>query len=170
MPLDNLEAADNFVQVETKLDATIDKVNDIDANITGGTTDQVLKKTDASDYNYEYVNSILPDSGTNNLKVKVVEIGDWDMDADATKSVNHGLTKTTIRAVSALIRGDSDGDRFPLDHMNFSDPTDGNNQGGVGFIGNTQVNLVRLTGGNFDSTSFNSTSYNRGWIYITYEG
>jgi hypothetical protein len=54
MPLTNLEPTDLFDAVETKLDATIDKVNQIDLNIDGGTTGQVLKKSSNTDYDYTW--------------------------------------------------------------------------------------------------------------------
>ncbi len=54
MPLTNLEPSDTFDIVETKLDAAIDKVNQIDDDLTGGTTGQILKKSSNSDYDYEW--------------------------------------------------------------------------------------------------------------------
>ena len=55
MPLTTLTSADTFIVVETKLDAAIDKVNEIDLNITGGTTRQRLEKTSGTDYAYDWV-------------------------------------------------------------------------------------------------------------------
>jgi hypothetical protein len=54
MPLTNLESTDLFPAVETKIDAAIDKVNEIDVNLTGGETGQILKKSSSSDYDYEW--------------------------------------------------------------------------------------------------------------------
>ena len=49
--------------------------------------------------------------------VKVVEIGNWDMDADISVNVAHdfGIKWTTIRAVTVCIRNDTGGtDKFIL--------------------------------------------------------
>ena len=41
-------------------------------------------------------------------------------------------------------------------------------QGGVGQTDATNVVLHRLTGGTYDNTFYDSTSYNRGWVVIEY--
>jgi hypothetical protein len=90
MPLTNLEPTDNLLQVETKIDAAIDKVNEIDANLAGGTTEQVLKKTNGTDYNYAWED--LYSSGT------------WQ---DFT--LNTGYTTDAISAEKLQYRKDSNG-------------------------------------------------------------
>ena len=40
--------------------------------------------------------------------------------------------------------------------------------GGVRNIDGTNVILYRRTGGDFDATDYDATSYNRGWITIWY--
>jgi hypothetical protein len=96
----------------------------------------------------------------------VVEIGDWDMDADSSVPVAHGIADfTKIREITAMIRDDADIARTPL---NAFSSVSGLIGGGVLQAGATTVILDRLTGGGFDSTNFNSTGFNRGWITITY--
>jgi hypothetical protein len=107
-------------------------------------------------------------ASTAGLKYKVIEIGDWDMDAASTKVVAHGLGSDykKIVSVSAIIRHDNDIDYYPINSflgtiMN----------AGVSSISAVNIALVRLasgSGGFFDSTSFDSTSYNRGWVHIVY--
>lgn len=105
------------------------------------------------------------------LKSKIIEIGDWDMDATLRVSVDHGLTATKIRSVTGIIRNDADTERFVIGS--------GGSSGGdmdVHFestIGNglssTDISIFRRVGGPQDAVDFNSTGYNRGWIYIVYE-
>ncbi|WP_420581931.1 hypothetical protein [Reichenbachiella sp.] len=98
------------------------------------------------------------------LLTKVVNIGDWNMDTTATLSVSHGLTLSKIRRVTAIIRADNDANYFQIDSGNAA----GDIQGAVFSISTTTVQLSRTTGGQFDHTDFNSTSFNRGWIVIDY--
>lgn len=105
------------------------------------------------------------------LKTKVVEIGDWNMDATSEVSINHGITNgsSVIRFIYAVIQQDSLGDAFPLD-MKSPVNTNGDKQGGVYSISDTSVTLERLDSGFFDDTGFDSTGgFNRGWITILYE-
>jgi len=105
---------------------------------------------------------------------KTLNIGDWDMDATATVQVAHGLSATewkTIKNIDAIIRNDGDGIYYPIVGggvqgwiVGVSEPTDC-------WIWNfeaTDIYLARKTGGTFDSTQFNATSYNRGFIRFQY--
>lgn len=105
------------------------------------------------------------------VKWTTVEIGDWDMDTNATATVAHGIADyTKIRSVDVLIRPDSGAaaDVRPL--VSYNDST-GVMSGGITGITSTNVVMARLASGLsgvFDSTNFNATSYNRGWIMIGY--
>lgn len=96
---------------------------------------------------------------------KIIEIGDWNMDSTEAVEVAHGLTNSKIRKISVMIRGDNANNVHPLDAW-FS----GVHLGGFFILQSTPtvVSLVRTAGGIFDSESFDSTSYNRGWIVIEY--
>ena len=98
------------------------------------------------------------------IKEKIIEIGDWDMDIGNTnlKSVAHGLTYTSIISVEVFIRNDIDSGRYSIDY----DPSTGS--AGTFSINSTNIVISRAFGGTFDSTSFDSTSYNRGWVIIKY--
>lgn len=98
--------------------------------------------------------------------IKVIEIGDWNMDSTATVTVAHGLTMSDIRFVDVMVRNDANTACYQL--SSDTTPADQNGSGaGVG-VDATNVNLERILGGEFNGTDFNSTSYNRGWISIMY--
>jgi hypothetical protein len=98
------------------------------------------------------------------LNRAIIEIGDWDMDTDSSVSVSHGLTLDKIRAVYGTVRDDNNQYRLP-----FSFAVIGSGLSQIScYVLNTSVILQRSTSGWFDSTSYNSTSYNRGWIIIDY--
>ena len=97
------------------------------------------------------------------LRHKVIDIGDWNMDNTASVSVAHGLTMTKIRGISALIRHD---DGAFID--DFGALLDSETSSSFLNADVTDINLVRATAGRFDSTTYDSTSYNRGWITVQY--
>ncbi len=107
--------------------------------------------------------SIRTDSGgtAEFLKTKVIEIGDWDMDADNFVTVTHGLTKNKIRSVVVIIIPDNDVtyDVWPTTTSTGTDRLS---------ITDTAIGISRAIGGFFDNTSYDSTSFNRGWITILY--
>ncbi len=102
------------------------------------------------------------------IATKVVQIGDWDMDANATTTVAHGIADfKKIRSIAAMIRDDADNLYSNLMIVNFL--TAANTGGNVGSPDATNITLARITGGFFDGTDYNSTGFNRGWLTITYE-
>ena len=111
------------------------------------------------------VNANLNAEQHNGLKVKIINIGDWNMDAVNEVSLSHGVTAANIRNIAVQIICD-DGvgyNTFPLNH-------DPNGTGVEGFFSFSAgyVVLTRIGGGLFDSTAFDSTSFNRGYITIWY--
>lgn len=112
-------------------------------------------------------NPVQTEQGETKIKMKVIEIGDWDLDTDMTVTVTHGLTLSSIRSVSVTIRNDADDTYYTF-------PAGLNNSGDYlevgGFeIDGTNVKISRTSSPVLDSTDYDSTSYNRGWITITYE-
>lgn len=102
-------------------------------------------------------------SSTTRLYRKVIEIGDWNMDSTANLAVTHNITTWKgIRNISIVIRDDND-------TTYYSSNGDGNNEIGVSSFTSTVVNLARKNTGTYDNTSFDSTSYNRGWLLIDFE-
>lgn len=98
------------------------------------------------------------------LNFKVVNIGDWDMDATASVSIAHGVTSSKIRSISVMIRHDTTAEQFPIDFVNV---VSGGINGGYSNDA-TNVILYRVTGGWFDGTDYDATSFNRGFITIAY--
>lgn len=117
-----------------------------------------------------YPNPTLAEARTKSIGVqllqKVVEIGDWNMDSTATVIVSHGIAdRKKIRAIDVIIRDDSDTQYEKLGVATSA----GAVAGSVTDIGATTIDLTRTTSGQFDSTSWDSIAFNRGWITITYE-
>jgi hypothetical protein len=103
--------------------------------------------------------------GILNVRTKVLEIGDWNMDADNNKVVAHGLGTSAhdrILSVRAIIRTDSDatfkGSR-QLDQ-------DGRITVNISLL--SSLTLIRETSGIFDDADYDQVPYNRGWIVIEY--
>lgn len=96
------------------------------------------------------------------LTTKIIPIGDWNMDTNSTRLVNlflYGVDFEKIRAIDVMIRNNTVSILIPLSHS-----------GSVELITSTTITLGRTASGVFDSVDFDSTSFNRGWITITYEG
>jgi len=109
--------------------------------------------------------SVTDQGGGSAIKTKVINIGDWDMDTTANVSVAHGLTVGNIRNITACIRDDNNSFRYPFPSF---DNATGTLQGWCPSTTSSNVELYRTTGGAFDNTGFDSTSYNRGWVIVEY--
>lgn len=136
---------DAFDTLRDKVNAVVDYLNLSDFSSTGIKTDNIF------------------------LKTKILEIGDWNMDTTVQKTVAHGLVIGKIRGVLVTIINDGGTDSYDLTYSN--PPSLGNQGAPGGSIERASANIVldRVTGNFFDSVSFDSTSYNRGWIVVTYE-
>ena len=86
---------------------------------------------------------------------------------DNTVSVNHylGDDYKNIRKISVVVRNDDD-DKYYATPVAASQ--DGQLQLGIGIVNATTITLWREAGGGFDANTFDSTSYNRGWVTIEY--
>lgn len=108
----------------------------------------------------------LPDIGRVEIKKKIIEIGDWNMDADSGVSVTHELSDfKKIRSVDVIIRRDGD--------VIYSDlgivEVDGTLGGGWIILNSTDITLTRVAGGFYDAAVYDDTSFNRGFINIEFE-
>jgi hypothetical protein len=109
------------------------------------------------------------------IYTKVVSIGDWDMDASNTINVTPGIaTPSKIRSVEVIILSDLSGSDYSVHKLDGYDSTANNGtvNGGVSVASSTTVGslvLWRKPSGEFDNTTFNATSYNRGFVIITYQ-
>lgn len=102
----------------------------------------------------------------NQKRTEIIELGDWNMDTTTDIDIVHGLEYSDIIDAEVLIRNNAD---TAKDNIGVGvDATDTTAQGYIGTIDSTNINIVRLTGGKFDDAAYNATSYNRGWLIITY--
>ena len=109
---------------------------------------------------------LLPHAETRPILKKVIEIGDWNMTSNTSIAIVHDIIHSQIRYVYALIRNDSDNARTPM----WQNDDSGGSGGTITARSATlDINLTHVTGGPYDSTDYNATSYNRGWITIEYE-
>ena len=110
------------------------------------------------------INSGVDGMGVTIPRQKVIEIGNWDMDATEAVAVAHGVTGTIV-GCRAIIRNDGDTARYVLTEISSAGAP--SNQGGIASIG-ASVSLHRVGAGIFDDTAFDTAVYNRGWIIVDY--
>jgi hypothetical protein len=97
------------------------------------------------------------------LNIKVIDIGDWDMDTNQTKVVDlgSGVTSLTLRSVFVQIRDDnyvsSSGQHSSIYRA-----------GAAWFQSDTGLILDREAAGLFDSASYDGTGFSRGWVTVWY--
>lgn len=99
------------------------------------------------------------------IKELLLEIGDWNMNTNSSTSVSHSITHSKIRGIIVSIRNDAGTQLFSFPHYQ---PAGNSNEGFDAQSGTGIIFLARATLGKFDSTAFQNTSYNRGWIFIKY--
>ena len=107
------------------------------------------------------------------LLKKIIELGNWDMDAATSLTITHGLDMTKIRGLSGTIRNDANNRYFAIPSQNVAGEVDVGfkslNSGGIG-ITSANVSLFRAEGSDFNDAAFDQEGgYNRGWIIIDYE-
>lgn len=111
----------------------------------------------------EYMNSSGVAS-TKALKWKIIELGDWNM--DSTVNFNRDISISGYLLFAwVIIR--TDGGGYTISPLYYNYGGGSSVAGGIA-SGSGSINMTRATGGLFDSTSYDSTSYNRGWILAAY--
>jgi hypothetical protein len=97
-------------------------------------------------------------NGQSVMNTKELDIGDWNMDTTANLNVAHGLGGDwqKIRNICIVIRNDANTTHYDL------------MDSGVQYWDSTNITMERNAAGTFDNANFDSTSYNRGFIYIEY--
>lgn len=94
----------------------------------------------------------------------ISQIGSWDMDTDATKTISLaslGVEYVDVVHVTAIIINDSNDKKLSLDYAATISPS-GNIE-----TNTTNIVLTRQSPGTFDSTDYNGSS-NRGYLIIDY--
>lgn len=92
-------------------------------------------------------------------------IGAWNMDADATLTLETICSFDNIIDFHAYIMGDGGVYKYPIDTTGSGSITMYIGSGSIG-----RILMTRTTGLFFDSTNFNDTSINRGWVSVRYRG
>ncbi len=105
--------------------------------------------------------------GANTLKIKILDIGAWNMNVSiagaAIVTIAHGLTLANIRSITVIIRDDSDSL-----YMDYASQKDNSNFQHL--VASGANIIIRVAAGDFwDHADFNGGA-NRGWIKITYIG
>jgi len=149
-------------------------LNDLPDNAANGfqffeALQNVISSTIAADLEVQGVTGV-----ATKLMKAVIEIGSWDMDTDASITVSnslYGVGTDSMVSVNAFILADSGVNQhfYPLITGDGSTITD--IQGSIFVekqIGADDFVLKRTTGGFFDSTSFNDSGINRGFIILEY--
>lgn len=121
--------------------------------------------TDAITIDAKYIDASAVESKVG-IKTKIIEIGDWNMDSDLGVTVDHGLGADfyKIRNIDVYILDDTGNNMYNLLGLNGFTAS-----GILGLISSAGIVIQRIVGGYFDNVTFDSTSYNRGWVFITHE-
>lgn len=100
----------------------------------------------------------------------VYEIGSWDMDADASKIVSTDVVFSKVRGISFMIINDAGDQLYPngVTQIAFT-PALNAAVGGSDVGGELSILMSRTASGFFDSTSFNDTGVNRGYVIVEFE-
>ena len=98
--------------------------------------------------------------------VKIIDIGDWNMDITDNLSVAHILDQSKIRTVKAFILDDGG---IILSELTVIPPGAVSGVGGTVEINAGDVRLSRVIGGGYDgNTDYDAVAFNRGYIVIDY--
>ena len=101
------------------------------------------------------------------VKIAIYEIGDWNMDTDFEKNVyTPEMVGLEVIGVDVLIKNDDNTILTPLNKGRENAPY---SDGRYSYYKTTdRIYMVRANAGVFDNANYDSTSYNRGYVYITY--
>ena len=115
---------------------------------------------------------LIYENKTRPILKKVLEIGEWNMDATQGLVIAHNLgSKSQVRTVSCVINDDN-GIQQPLNAVSDFSTTASSINGGIYQMVVAGITIGRTNGGLFDSALFNATAStvaNRGWVFIEYE-
>ena len=137
-------------------------------DINGGTIDAITSLTVANNVDigaHTFGCEGIQTDGTNTLITKVIDIGDWNMDSTAQKTVTHGVTLANVRKIEGVIRSDSGLSLAPITPA-FA--ALGTLDCIIRTMDGTDITLERMNAGNFDNANYDDTPYNRGWLIVTY--
>lgn len=134
-------------------------------------TTRQISEGNLREFSEDIADSLFGVTQAGSVTFATIDIGDWDMDTDDTKIIDIsslGITYTDIRHTLVTVRADT-GASIPLSPWTFPAVSAGVVQGWAGPpLANDTIILSRLLAGTFDSTDYDSTGFNRGWITIGY--
>ena len=115
-------------------------------------------------YTPQMLDYLIYQNETRPILKKILEIGEWNMDATTSINKAHGLIGNKIWSVVVVIQDDSGLKNYDIfGHLNHS---------GYWERGATNMLIARVAGGDFDNVSYNATAStiaSRGRIFIEYE-
>jgi hypothetical protein len=143
-------------------------------NFPTNTTGDITAAT-VREFGQDIADSLYNVSVSGALTFAVINIGDWNMDTSIGVNVSlSGIDSSKIRSVSVLIRPDGDQDQNHYDLCiagNGGVVTGGyiiGVDGIMGVVDAGKIYLSRVNSSIFDDAAFNQTSFNRGWITVSY--
>lgn len=103
------------------------------------------------------------------LRIKVIDLGDWDMDTTGLLDIDTAIPYTNWIHAEITIRGDP-GSAWLLQNLcgDYGAPTGNGRWNHELAKGDNIITIRRETGGIFDSIGFDQTPYNRGWLMLWY--
>ena len=104
------------------------------------------------------------DIAAREFDITILDIGAWDMDADSTVNIPHGLAVANIVEVTAIIRNDAGSFYYPVAQNKHS----AGSQADLFILAAdpTNITVYRTAGGQYDTVTFDDTGINRGYITI----
>lgn len=131
--------------------------------------------------NHDWINNNQGDIGYRDLHVESINmgvgmvrearipIGVWNMNTTDSVTITHNISNLVDKIITynVFIFSDLAGNIVDFISPSTSITLEFERQGGISFTPTT-VGLTRRTGGTFDNLNFDSTTVNRGWIYIKY--
>lgn len=104
------------------------------------------------------------------LRRKVYEIGAWNMDSSASVTVSTDAVFSKVRGISFVILKDDNSNSYPNGQtLTGLTPAIECTAVGINISDELSVLMARTSGGTFDSTEFNDTGVNRGYIIVEFE-
>lgn len=100
-------------------------------------------------------------------KRKIIDLGNWNMNASNSLTVAHSFDRTKIRSISVWIRDDSGTNYYDLFRY---DTGSGNVSGGITNVNAGFIGLIVTAGGFFNTNAaFDGTGFSRGKMTVEYE-
>jgi len=109
---------------------------------------------------YDATNWVIEDGSI----TRAISMGDWNMDSTAAITTSHGLTNSKISSINGYVISDDSVTKYP------SGAADASMANGWFVVSSnaTVITTQRVTGGIFDNSAFDATSFSRGKLLLNY--